>query len=77
MSPKRSKLPCCGPFAQKKRKIGELEAKLRRLMKHAEGSPRAQASLQKAMAEKQAITGWLAAHSCVPPVIPGGRATRI
>jgi hypothetical protein len=74
--PNRGKLPCCGPFAQKKRKIGELEAKLRRLAKHAEGSPRAQASLQKTLAEKQAIAGWMAAHSCVPPVVPAGRATR-
>jgi len=76
MNRKESGRTCCGPFAQKQRRAGELEVTIRRLLKNVEGNPRAQASLDAALAEKQAILGWMGAHSCARPVLPGGRATR-
>ncbi|MBZ5624525.1 MAG: hypothetical protein LAQ69_38370 [Acidobacteriia bacterium] len=72
-----SKLPCCGPCAQKQKRLRELGAAIRRLMKNAEKHPRAKASMEKYLAEQRSVTSWLAAHHCVPPMMPGGRATRI
>ena len=71
------KTPCCGPFAQKRKKLDELDATVRRLLKNIEERPKAQAAVDKAMAERRLLAGWLAAHSFVPPMARGGRATRI
>jgi hypothetical protein len=77
MRQKDSVRSCCGPFAQKQRRIVELEAAIKRLLKNVEGNQKAQASLELALAEKRAIIGWMGAHSCTPPVFPSGRPTRL
>ena len=77
MPPRRPKLPCCGPFAQKQKRLLEVEATVKRLSKIKEATPRTQTTLAKAQAEKRLLTGWLEAHTCAPPAVRIGRATRI
>lgn len=78
MTPKKGpKLPCCGPFAQKQRKLDELDAALKRLLRNVEDRPKVQTAIDRALVERRSLTGWLGAHSCVPPLARGGRATRI
>jgi hypothetical protein len=77
MARRRNITPCCGPFAQKQRKIEELDIKIKRLVKATGENAKQQASLQTALAQKRAILGWMAAHNCVPPELPAGRPTRL